>query len=162
MATATVTSKGQITIPAAVRASFWLEAGSRIEFFETGRLSAVAKSNFFINSLLSENPGFITQMPLVELVWVMQSCYGATKLEIIAILETLLRTQELLMGNTEAAQGESNDTQTNRAAHRSGAGRTLALQSGYLAAALHKTGFFPTNFLQTRTHAKHHWRCVVS
>lgn len=35
MTTATVTSKGQITIPAAVRASLGLEAGSRVEFVET-------------------------------------------------------------------------------------------------------------------------------
>ena len=35
MSTATVTSKGQITIPAAVRASLGLEAGSRVEFVET-------------------------------------------------------------------------------------------------------------------------------
>ena len=35
MATATVTSKGQITIPAAVRAALGLGTGSRIEFVET-------------------------------------------------------------------------------------------------------------------------------
>ena len=36
MPTATVTSKGQITLPAAVRASLGLEAGSRVEFVDTG------------------------------------------------------------------------------------------------------------------------------
>lgn len=34
MATATLTSKGQITIPAQVRASLGLSAGDRIEFIE--------------------------------------------------------------------------------------------------------------------------------
>ena len=34
MSTATLTSKGKITIPAAVRASLGLESGSRIEFVE--------------------------------------------------------------------------------------------------------------------------------
>ena len=34
MTTAMVTSKGQITIPATVRASMKLEAGSRVEFVE--------------------------------------------------------------------------------------------------------------------------------
>lgn len=37
MATATLTSKGQVTIPAAVRAALGLGAGSRIEFVETER-----------------------------------------------------------------------------------------------------------------------------
>ncbi len=34
MSTATVTSKGQITIPATVRTSLGIETGSRIEFVE--------------------------------------------------------------------------------------------------------------------------------
>jgi antitoxin PrlF len=44
MTTATVTSKGQITIPAPVRAALGLEAGSRVEFVEldTGRYAFVA------------------------------------------------------------------------------------------------------------------------
>ncbi len=47
MSAATVTSKGQITIPAAVRASLGLEAGSRVEFVETekGKYAIVAATN---------------------------------------------------------------------------------------------------------------------
>lgn len=37
MSTATLTSKGQITIPVAVRASMGLESGSRVEFVESGK-----------------------------------------------------------------------------------------------------------------------------
>jgi len=37
MATATVTSKGQITIPAQVRASLGLDTGDRVEFVELER-----------------------------------------------------------------------------------------------------------------------------
>lgn len=35
MTTATLTSKGQITIPAAVRAALGVEAGDRVEFVQT-------------------------------------------------------------------------------------------------------------------------------
>lgn len=35
MSSATVTSKGQITIPASVRAALGLDTGSRVEFVET-------------------------------------------------------------------------------------------------------------------------------
>lgn len=44
MATATVTSKGQITIPAAVRAALGVAQGDRVEFIETepGRFEVVA------------------------------------------------------------------------------------------------------------------------
>jgi AbrB family looped-hinge helix DNA binding protein len=36
MASATITSKGQITIPAQVRNALGVEAGDRLEFVETG------------------------------------------------------------------------------------------------------------------------------
>lgn len=44
MATATVTSKGQITIPASVRATLGLDTGSRVEFveIEKGQFAIVA------------------------------------------------------------------------------------------------------------------------
>lgn len=44
MATATMTSKGQITIPAAVRATLGVESGDRVEFvqIEPGRFELVA------------------------------------------------------------------------------------------------------------------------
>jgi antitoxin PrlF len=47
MATATVTSKGQITIPASVRAALGLEAGSQVEFVEyaKGEFAIVAATD---------------------------------------------------------------------------------------------------------------------
>jgi AbrB family looped-hinge helix DNA binding protein len=44
MTTATLTSKGQITIPASVRMALGVEAGDRVEFVEveTGRFELVA------------------------------------------------------------------------------------------------------------------------
>ncbi len=44
MTTATMTSKGQITIPAAVRAALGVEVGDRVEFVEvtTGRYELMA------------------------------------------------------------------------------------------------------------------------
>jgi antitoxin PrlF len=47
MATATLTSKGQVTIPASVRATLRLEAGSRIEFVETseGQFAIIAATS---------------------------------------------------------------------------------------------------------------------
>lgn len=47
MAAATLTSKGQITVPASVRASLHLQAGDRIEFVETdkGTFEVIASSS---------------------------------------------------------------------------------------------------------------------
>ena len=62
-----------------------------------------ARATAVINTLSNEEPGFITLVSLAELVWVMQGCYNATKPEIAAILEMLLRTQELVVENAETA-----------------------------------------------------------
>ena len=40
MVSAKLTSKGQITIPANIRAALGVEAGSRLEFVETGKVSS--------------------------------------------------------------------------------------------------------------------------
>ncbi|MES2297849.1 MAG: AbrB/MazE/SpoVT family DNA-binding domain-containing protein [Pseudomonadota bacterium] len=47
MATATLTSKGQVTIPVSVRTALGLDTGSRIEFVETakGQFSIVAATS---------------------------------------------------------------------------------------------------------------------
>ena len=64
------------------------------------RQSALATK--LINSLTQESPGFISLVSIIEMVWVMQSCYKATKLELVSILDTLIETRELIVENTEA------------------------------------------------------------
>ena len=59
------------------------------------------KATALIESLTAEEPGFIAMVSVVELVWVLQSCYRATKSEIVAVLETLLRTRELVVERAE-------------------------------------------------------------
>lgn len=55
------------------------------------------KANELVESLTAEEQGFIAMASVVELVWVLQSCYQATKSEIADVLETLLRTKELVV-----------------------------------------------------------------
>ncbi len=59
------------------------------------------KATKLIESLTVEKPGFIAMITLIELVWVIQSCYHASKDGIEKLLESLLKTQELRIENTE-------------------------------------------------------------
>lgn len=59
------------------------------------------KASRLFDSLSNENPGFITLVSIVELVWVMQGCYQANKQDSITILQTLLQTQEIWIENAE-------------------------------------------------------------
>jgi predicted nucleic-acid-binding protein len=56
-----------------------------------------------IEALTASRPGFVTTVVLVELVWVMQRCYASSKDEIVAILDRLVRSDELLLEHPAAA-----------------------------------------------------------
>ncbi|HRK32518.1 MAG TPA: type II toxin-antitoxin system VapC family toxin [Tepidisphaeraceae bacterium] len=63
--------------------------------------SPTATATKLIESLTVENPGFISVVSVVELVWVLSGCYGSTKSEICAVLEALLRTKELVVAQAD-------------------------------------------------------------
>jgi predicted nucleic-acid-binding protein len=56
--------------------------------------SAAAK---LMDSLSPDAPGFVAMVVAVELVWVLQSCYRSKRDEIVHVLETLLRSKELML-----------------------------------------------------------------
>jgi len=52
-------------------------------------------------SFTPESPGFISAVSVLELVWVLQSCYKARRDEVERVLETLLRTRALIVERAE-------------------------------------------------------------
>jgi predicted nucleic-acid-binding protein len=71
-------------------------------FAQDHELQSVCASDL-IDSLTSEEPGFISTVTLVEMVWVMQGAYKATKAEIVQILQKLLQTREIVVQDAEIA-----------------------------------------------------------
>ncbi|MDO9012044.1 MAG: type II toxin-antitoxin system VapC family toxin [Gallionella sp.] len=59
------------------------------------------KASTLIESLTVESPGYISVVSVVELVWVLSGCYGSSKGEICEVLETLLRTKEIIVANAD-------------------------------------------------------------
>ena len=55
------------------------------------------------NKLNVKEPGFITLIVLVELVWVLESCYSQGKEEILNVLQGLLTTRQLVVEKTDMA-----------------------------------------------------------
>jgi predicted nucleic-acid-binding protein len=53
------------------------------------------KATALIEQLSEDEPGFVALVSIVELVWVMQSCYAATRAETVAILDKLLKIRTL-------------------------------------------------------------------
>jgi predicted nucleic-acid-binding protein len=54
-----------------------------------------------MDSLSSDSPGFLSLIVMVELVWVLEFSYRFKKSEIEQVLETLLRSKELVIERAE-------------------------------------------------------------
>ncbi|MDO9424034.1 MAG: type II toxin-antitoxin system VapC family toxin [Methylobacter sp.] len=59
------------------------------------------KASAMIESLTAETPGYVSLVSVVELVWVLTGCYAASKSETCEVLETLLRTREIIVAQAE-------------------------------------------------------------
>ena len=55
------------------------------------------KANHLIESLDADNPGFISIVSVIELFWVLSSCYNLSKSQVTQALETMLRTKSFVM-----------------------------------------------------------------
>jgi predicted nucleic-acid-binding protein len=54
-----------------------------------------------MDSLSQDSPGFLSLIVIVELVWVLETSYRLKKNEIESVLETLLRSKELVVERAE-------------------------------------------------------------
>ena len=88
-----------------------------------------------IESLSGTSPGFVTIVSVVELVWVLQRCYQATRREVADVLETLLRSKDIVLENADllwqalrcytASSADFSDSLIERSAHAAGCEYTL-------------------------------------
>jgi predicted nucleic-acid-binding protein len=106
--------------------------------------SAAATKLF--ESLSSEAPGFIPLVASVELVWVLQSCYHSKRDAVAEVLETLLRSKELVVEQAElvwqalrrfsATRADFADCLIERRAHLAGCQYTATFDKNAAAAGM--------------------------
>ena len=78
-----------------------LDTNVLVRYFAQDDPVQAKKAGALIESLTPERPGFVTQVALVEVVWVLGRAYGVERAEIAQVIETLLRTKEVVV---EAAE----------------------------------------------------------
>ena len=78
-----------------------LDANVVVSFIAQDDVMQSANATQLIESLSIESQGLIKLLSMMELVWVMQAFYQVTKKECIVIIDTLLRTREILLENEE-------------------------------------------------------------
>ena len=59
------------------------------------------KATRLIELLTADAPGYVSTVSVVELVWVLTGCYALTRNEIYEVLETLLRTKEIIVAHAD-------------------------------------------------------------
>lgn len=59
------------------------------------------KASRLIESLTSEASGFVPLVALIELVWVLTSCYDLTREQVAQALDGLLRAKEIVLERAE-------------------------------------------------------------
>ncbi|MBV8633200.1 MAG: type II toxin-antitoxin system VapC family toxin [Burkholderiaceae bacterium] len=80
-----------------------LDTNVIVRYFAQDHEKQSARASAVIDSLTSEEPGFISTVTLVEMVWVMQGAYKASKAEIAQILLKLLQTREIIVQDADIA-----------------------------------------------------------
>lgn len=99
-----------------------------------------AKAVKLIESLDSDSPGYITIVSVVELYWVLTSCYQLTHEQVHQALEVLLRTKQLLVERADQvlralrvfAEGKADlpDCLIERTAADAGCAQTMTFDMG--------------------------------
>jgi len=103
------------------------------------------KANQVMESLTPDEPGFVSIVALVELVWVLASCYGFDKQQLSQTLQLLLRTRAVIVENAEVVvralrifnQGDADfaDCLVERAGQAAGCSRTVTFDVGAVKCA---------------------------
>jgi predicted nucleic-acid-binding protein len=103
------------------------------------------KASILIESFSETEPGFVSLISIVELVWVLQGAYPAQRADIISVLEKLLRVKTLhvehmglVMHALQAyASGNADfaDCLIERSSHHAGCSRTMTFDRKAAATA---------------------------
>lgn len=81
-----------------------LDTNVLIRYITQDEASQSAKATRLIeNSLSAKNPGFVTLITLVEVVWVLESCYQQSPSSSIDIVHKLLTTAQLVVERADVA-----------------------------------------------------------
>ncbi len=98
------------------------------------------KASRLVESLTSEAPGFVPLVALIELVWVLTSCYDLTREQVAEALDGLLRAKEIVLERAEqvsqalrtfgASSADFADCLIERTAAAAGCGKTMTFDTG--------------------------------
>jgi len=98
------------------------------------------KANRLIEALDADNPGYITTVSVIELVWVLTGCYALNREQLAQGMEAMLRTKHFVVEQAdqvlralrvfEASKADFADCLIERSAANAGCARTMTFDAG--------------------------------
>lgn len=74
-----------------------LDTNVLVRYFAQDDAAQSRKATALMESLSAERPGYVSQVALVELVWVLARCYGVERDQMKDIVESMVGTKELVV-----------------------------------------------------------------
>ena len=101
-----------------------------------------------IEALSADEPGFVPVVALVELVWVLSGSYSLDRSQVATVLDTLLRSKELVVDRADlvsqalsrfsAGPADFSDVLIERIAHAAGCTATVSFDAAAVKSAAMK------------------------
>lgn len=78
-----------------------LDTNVLVRYIMQDEAAQAAKATKLVESLSAAEPGFITLVSVVELVWVLSSSYNLSRDQVAQALEVVLRSKQLIVDQAE-------------------------------------------------------------
>jgi predicted nucleic-acid-binding protein len=81
-----------------------LDTNVLVRYFAQDDAAQSKKATALMESFSAERPGFVSQVTLVEVVWVLGRCYGVERDQMKDIIESMLGTKELVVESADTVR----------------------------------------------------------
>ncbi|TDP60477.1 PIN domain-containing protein [Roseateles toxinivorans] len=78
-----------------------LDTNVLVRYIMQDEAKQAAKATKLIEGLTAQEPGFITLVSVVELVWVLSSSYDLAREQVVQALDVILRSKQLVVDQAE-------------------------------------------------------------
>ena len=81
-----------------------LDTNVLVRYFAQDDAVQAKKATALMESLSADQPGYVSQVALVEVVWVLGRCYGVEREQINDIIDSMIGTKELVVEGSDTVR----------------------------------------------------------
>lgn len=81
-----------------------LDTNVLVRYFAQDDAAQSKKATVLMESFSAERPGYVSQIALVEVVWVLVRCYGVERVQMKDVIESMLGTKELVLEGADTVR----------------------------------------------------------